>query len=350
MPWRVPTLEEVRATILRGIQNANPSADVSADSDHWVRATGTASAILGLYQHQEWIARQIIPDLADPDWLERHTGRYGIQRRAAARATGTIRLSGTSGTVVASGLEGKVGDVSYLTTAGGTIGAGGTLDVAAQAAAAGAGGNADPATVMSLVSPPVGVDNQATIVAMTGGADIEGDDSLLARLLDRIRMPPHGGAAHDYRAWALQVSGVRDAYIYTERRHYRSVDVVIVAQGGLPSAQLVADVQAIIDVERPVTADALVFGPTAVAVAVTANLVLSGTTLASATEKIRAALEAYFATLKPGDTAYRNRIAAIIADTPGVVDFDLTAPAANVVTVVDAAQIQLATLGAVTLT
>ena len=60
-------------------------------------------------------------------------------------------------------------------------------------------------------------------------------------------------------------------------------------------------------------------------------------------------LAAYFATLIPGDTVYRNRIAALIQDQAGVVDFTLTEPAANVAMLVDTSAVQLASLGTVAL-
>ena len=70
-------------------------------------------------------------------------------------------------------------------------------------------------------------------------------------------------------------------------------------------------------------ADCLVVAPTAEPVAVTAALTLSGTTLATATAQITQALAEYFASLAPGATVIRTRIAALIADTAGVVDFVL---------------------------
>ena len=64
-------------------------------------------------------------------------------------------------------------------------------------------------------------------VDVTGGADIESDASLLARYLTDMRLPPAGGAKHDYAKWALEVAGVTDAYVFVQRRNNRSVDVVI---------------------------------------------------------------------------------------------------------------------------
>ncbi|MES2237608.1 MAG: baseplate J/gp47 family protein [Pseudomonadota bacterium] len=306
----------------------------------------------GLYQHQQWLVRQLFADTADADQLDRIAGLYGITRLPAAAATGTINFSGVVGSAIPAGTEAKtLTGIAFVTTAAGTVGAGGTAAVPAQASVAGSAGNQSVATVLTLTAAPAGVNSAATIVTMTGGADVESDTSLLARLLFRLRNPPHGGASNDYYLWAIAVAGVAAAYVYSNRRGLGTTDVIIMATGGLPSAPLIASVQAAIDSVRPVQADALVLAPTAVNVAVTAVLTLAaGTTLATATAAINAALAAYFATLKPGDTVIVNRIRALMQDTIGVVDFTLTAPAANVITLVDATHSELARLGAVTLT
>lgn len=351
MPFITKNYETVRADILRDIENLLSSASTGADSDYAIRANAVASGIEGLYQHQQWAARQILPDSADTDYLERYAGMFGITRKIASVAIGSLNFTGTPGSSIPLGTEAKtVAGIAFVTTVAGVIGAGGTANVAAQASVAGAGGNQSPGVALTLTAAPSGVISAAMISVMVGGVDVESDSDLLARLLYRLRNPPHGGAAHDYIAWALEVSGVTAAYSYPLRRGLGTVDVIIATTGGLPSVQLVADTQAHIDGLRPLTADCLVFAPTAVPVNVTASLTLSGATLADATSAIQVALAAYFAGFKPGDTAYRNRIASIIQGITGVVDFNLTSPAANVTTVVDNANTEMPTLGVVTLT
>jgi uncharacterized phage protein gp47/JayE len=337
---------------LRDIRNQLVDADVSVDSDWYVRACAVASAITGLYQHQAWIARQILPDTADTEYMERWASLFGLARLPASSATGTLRISGTAGSVVTGGAEVQTAaGTRYTLVAGGTIGGGGTLDVLIDAATAGAAGNLSSGATLTLSAPPAGVTAAALLMTdLTGGADIEADAALLARLLRRIQNPPHGGAAHDYETWAREVPGVAGAWVLPLRRGIGSVDVAVMAAGGLPSAQLVADTQAYISARRPVTADCLVVAPTAVPVAVTAVLDISGTTLVTATAQITQALAEYVAALPPGGTVVRNRIAALIADTAGVVDFTLSAPAANVTTTADDSAVEIPTLGTVTLT
>ncbi|MHB1333381.1 MAG: baseplate J/gp47 family protein [Sulfuriferula sp.] len=352
MPFLTLDYQAIRDGILRDISNQEPTASTGADSDYAIRANASGSAIEGVYQHQQWIARQIFPDTADSDNLERFGARYKIYRLQAVAATGSIDFSGTPGAADPVGTESKAIDgVAFVTTAAGVIGAGGTVNIAAQAAVAGAAGNKAAGTALMLTAAPPGVLSQAAINTMTGGADAEANAALLARILFRLQNPPCGGAAHDYYAWAIEVSGVSAAYVYSNRRGLGTTDVIILATGGLPSAGLVTSVQSHIDGVRPVQADFLVFGPTAVAVNITAALTLAaGYLLADVAAAINTALDAYFATLKPGGTCYINRIRAIISDTPGVVDFNLTAPAGNVATLVDATHTEIAVKGVVALT
>ena len=348
MPFAVLEMPASRDAILRDMANQVPGAAVGVDSDHGVRAAGMAAAIEGLYQYQAWITRQILPDTADPDWLERHANLHGITRLAATRATGTITFTGAAGSVIGVGVEAKtLGGVAYVTTASGTIGAGGSVSLAAQASVTGLAGNAAAGTAVTLTSAPAGVQSSAVLgSAMTGGTDVETDAALLDRLLFRLRNPPQGGAAHDYVAWAESIDGVSAAYVYPMRRGEGTVDVAIMTAGGVPSPALIAQVQAYIDTVRPVTAQCLVLAPVPVPVTVSATLTLAdGYTLADVSGRLSGAITAYFDGLAPGATVVKTRLESLISITAGVMDFTLTSPAANVVARVDATHLELATLG-----
>ena len=62
MPYDIPDFEEIRNRILRDTRNFDRYAHITPDSDHYIRASATASAVEGLYDHQSWITRQIFPD------------------------------------------------------------------------------------------------------------------------------------------------------------------------------------------------------------------------------------------------------------------------------------------------
>lgn len=352
MPFTTPLLSDIRAELLRDLQNQQPDADVAVDSDNYVRATVVASAIEGLYQHQQWIVRQIFPDTSDAEQLDRHAQLHGITRKAAAAATGSITFTGTPGSAIGAGIEAKTVDgLAFVTTASGSVGGGGTVSLAARAVLPGAAGNVAASTALTLTSPPAGVASAATVVSMTGGVDTEADTDLLARLLDVLRNPPAGGNAYDYRRWALEVAGVESAFVYPLRRGIGKVDVVVVAAGdGLPSVQLLADVQAYIDSRRPVGCkDFLALAPTELVVPVTAQVSLAaGATLVGVTALIEDALAEYFNGLNPGETAVKSQIEALISDLSGVADRVVTLPGANVVPTVNTSLVEWCRLGAVT--
>ena len=352
MPFPTKDYRQIRADILRDITNQRPDAYTGDDSDFAVRANAGGSAIEGLYEHQKWISRQIFADTADEDILEtKHANPRGIYRKAATFATGMVRFTGTVGIAVPIGTECKTtGGIAIITTATGEIGVGGTVDIAAKAVLTGLAGNQVASTALTLMDAPAGVQSQATIVAMTGGTEVETPAELLARVLYDMRLPPSGGAPHDYYKWAISVPGVTDAYIFTQRRSANSVDVVIETIGGLPSAQLIADTLAYINSMRPPCVDLLVMGPTLVPVNIVGVTTLSGVTLVDATVSITSLLQAYFTALEMGEVVRRVKILSLITSVKGVIDINLTSPAANVQPLADATHSEIATLGTVTLT
>lgn len=81
MPFQ-KTFDELLNAILTDYRNQFPEADTSKGSLIFIRATATASALWGLYQHQQWIATQAFPDTADIEALEHHAWLRGVTRKA----------------------------------------------------------------------------------------------------------------------------------------------------------------------------------------------------------------------------------------------------------------------------
>lgn len=348
MAFTPPPYAEILAGILRDIANLQPDAAVTADSDFGVRAAGTAAAVEGLHQHLQWIARQMFPDTADTDTLEIQAGLRGLTRKRATTGAGAARLYGTPGAAVPLGTEAKtVSGQALATSEVGTIGLDGTALVPVLASLAGVSGNVAEGAALTLISAPSGVLSQAEVAtALVGGTDAETDAGLLARLLDVLQSPPAGGNKADWRRWAMAVDGVTAAYVFPLRRGIGTVDVCITSGGGLPSAETLGAVRLHLDEERPTAVrNFAVFGPELLPVAVQAQVRLSGLTLTQAQPLIEAALNAYFATLEPGDPVYLSRLETAISGVPGVVDRIVTAPAANV----NVTATQWARLGVVTL-
>ena len=328
----VPTLEEIRASILRDYQTYYPNADISEDSDAYARASSLAACAEGIYAHQKWLIKQFFPDTADTAFLEKHAGLRGLRRRNATYAAGKgATVSGNPDAVIAIGLQIKTEDGRfYETTERAVISTDGTAVVAVRSLATGAAQNIKTATKGTFMAAPVGVSSDVVLNDVVGGTNKESDSSLLERLLNKIRRPAAGGNRYDYKDWALDVDGVEQAYVYPLRRGLGTVDIAITADNGVPSDDTVRRAQEYIDQERPVTAkESKVVKPDVTKVNFNIQVKISGVALNDIKTAIRNALTDYFNGLIPGDDLIVSQCEAVVSDLIGVVDRRFVAPNAN---------------------
>lgn len=328
----VPTLEEIRASILRDYQTYYPNADTSEDSDAYARASSLAACAEGIYAHQKWLIKQFFPDTADTTFLEKHAGLRGLRRRNATYAAGKgATVSGNPDAVIAVGLQIKTEDGRfYETTESAVITASGSVIVAVRSLATGAAQNIKTATKGSFMAAPVGVSTDVVLNDVVGATNAESDSSLLERLLNKIRRPAAGGNKYDYKDWALEVDGVEQAYVYPLRRGLGTVDIAITADNGVPSDDTVRHAQEYIDQERPVTAkESKVVKPDVTKVNFNIQVKISGVALNDIKTAINNALRDYFNGLIPGDDLIVSQCEAVINNLIGVVDRRFIAPTAN---------------------
>ena len=338
MPFAKPTLKTLLDRAIADINARLPNADARlAFSNLNVLANVQSGGVSGLYGFLDWISNQVIPDTAEVEFLQRWASVWGINRKAATPATGNVTFSGTSGLIIPTGaLLVRSDGIQYLTTADVTL-SNGTGAGPVVAATNGASTSALAATALNLVSPVVGVNSAVTVAAggLTGGADVEADDSLRARLIERIQNPPHGGDAQDYVNWALEVSGVTRAWVYPAEAGLGTVTVRFVRDNDgtgaaiIPDAGEVATVQAYLDARRPVTAIGLATPPTYTAL----NFSIQG--LNPSTVAVKAAVEAelrdlIFRESIPGGTILLSHIRAAISAATGETDYALISPYVNV--------------------
>lgn len=328
----VPTLEEIRDSILRDYQTYYPNADISEDSDAYARASSLAACAEGIYAHQKWLIKQFFPDTADTEFLEKHAGLRGLRRRNATYAAGKgATVSGNPDAVIAVGLQIKTDDGRfYETTESAVISSEGTTVVAVRSLATGAAQNIKTATKGSFMAAPVGVSSDVVLNDVVGGTNKESDSSLLERLLNKIRRPAAGGNRYDYKNWALNVDGVEQAYVYPLRRGLGTVDIAITADNDVPNDDTVRRAQAYIDDERPVTAkESKVVKPDVTKVNFNIQVKISGVALNDIKTAIKNALQDYFNGLIPGDDLIVSQCEAVVSDLIGVVDRHFVAPNAN---------------------
>lgn len=335
MSFSRPTLADIIDRIKSDIETRLSTGKLTPRSFLAIIGTALGGAVHLLHGHIVWATKQLFPDSAEKEYLERWASIWGVDRTAAVFASGAIEVTGTDGSVVPSGTRFKRADgVFFITTESGVIAAG-SDSIAAKAVNAGEDGNTEEGTSLSLVNSVSGVDTDAAAGTggITNGQDAETDESLRSRLLDRIQQPPHGGAYFDYVKWALEVTGVTRAWAYPLANGPGSVTVTFVQDGEddiIPDAAKVAEVQAYIDddTRRPVTAYVTVFAP--VAVPMDFDIILS-----PSTAEVQAAVQASLQELiereaEPGGTILISHIREAVSVAAGENDHFLNSPSANV--------------------
>lgn len=297
-----------------------------------VLARTHAGAVDGLYGHQGFLARQLMPDTAEAEYLDRWATIWGVPRKAAAAAAGVVTVTGVTGAIIGAGVLLARVDGALFATNGRAVLVGGTAQIAVTAIAAGVAGVTPAGAQLTFASPVSGVTAIAiTAAGLGGGADEEADSALLARLLTRIRTPPQGGSRSDFVAWALTYPAASRAWCYQDWMGPGTVGVTFVCEGRADIIPLQADLDAmaaLLEPLRPVAAKAVVFSPTPQPV----DLLIGAT---PDNGEVRAAIVEELADLfrreaEPGGTIYLSRINEAISLAAGEYDHRTYSPAADI--------------------
>jgi uncharacterized phage protein gp47/JayE len=282
MAIEVPT----KAALLRGYERVLRSLDsdiaVNKDTDAGIRGVLLVELLYGLhYEHGKTHDDLFLSAKTTTEAIEAHAeARFGPNpRKGATKSSGTaaLDLTGTAATVLAVGERLVASDgTEFQNTTGGTLDANGDLTVNIESIDTGTIANRDAGETLTFVSPPAGIEAEATLgVDCDGAVDQESDGELLARVLDAWRNPAAAGRFSDFRQWANKVEGVAAAYCYGPhssdtdgRRGIGIVDVAIVKSGQgsdrIPSSTLQDAVDDYIEDRRPsCTKDFSVLLPTA---------------------------------------------------------------------------------------
>ena len=266
-------------------------------------------------------------------YLDLRCEEHGISRKEAQKATGVVKITGTPGIVIPAGtLAATEADaatstpsVEFETTEEVKLSSDGMATVAIAAVEAGAQGNVAASAIKLLMTSVGGVAGITNEAETSGGADIESDEALLARLMAKIRQPATSGNAAQYRQWALEVPGIGDARVFPTWNGPGTVKLVLANQTGKPAgADLVAEVAAYVESVRPIGATVTVASAEQKSIAVAAKVTLaSGYTLQDAQNSYEALVEDYFQ-----ETAFKTsyvsyaKLGTLLLDVPGIVDYE----------------------------
>jgi len=341
MVWPLISRRDRRAQVRDDVATHLPGADATVPNSV-LRVVSEAQANLAHDNdlHLDWVARQMMPDTAEGEFADRWGAIWLPDgRKAASFAAGAVTVTGSIGATVATGAEltapafdaeGAALSLLFEVVAGVTL-TSTSATVQVRALTAGAAGNLDEGAKLSFTLAPGGIDGAATVAApgLAGGADQENDTDFVARYIDRIQQPPHGGSAHDYVQWMLEVPGVTRAWAAQEMGVGTvtcrfMMDEARAAFSGFPQTEDIDLVAAYLDSRRPVTAaDLFVVAPTAQAL----NLTI--TDITSDTPEVRANIALELAEMlrargRPGSMIFASWIREAISTATGEDHHDIS--------------------------
>jgi len=329
MPWTTPTLRDTRRLTRDYVLSQLGAKSMVPNSVLRIMSDAMAGLTHLTFLYLDWLAKQLMPDTAEQEWLDRHgviwlTNADGSKgRKAATYANGTVQFEGTDGVIIPVGttMTGANG-LQYQTVTEGEVSSGGFGTSEAVALTSGADGNLLDGDTLDLNPAIPGITLATLLGDMTGGVDQETDDQLRERILFRIQNPPMGGSQADYVRWTMAVAGVTRAWAACEIGPGTMtvrflMDDLYPDNYGLPQQQDIETVENYIDTMRPVTVkDCFVMAPILFFYDITIrNLTNDDPTVRARIETSIKDME--FERSKPGQTWYRSWVDEAISQAVG---------------------------------
>lgn len=328
MPYISPTLSELLTRTRSDIEARTGVSNIATEGV----SSSAAGNAYGLHGRLRWIARNIVPHLADADILLKHCEFWGVWRKQAAAAAGELVVDVVGEAVIDVGTRWQRADgVIVESTSAVMLSAASSVSVPVQAVEAGTAGNTAAGVKFELISPIVNVKSTAAVAegAISGGAAIESIDSLRSRLLFRVQYPPSGGTIHDYVRWAMECAGVTRAWcLDTPGRNV--ITVLFVLDGQADIFPTDSDCQRVNDyitshtnpltnqIEgKPPCVELITKGPTKRPL----NPVIRISPKTPATQAaVETALNDLLVEAEPGEVVYLSKLSAAVATAGGVND------------------------------
>jgi len=329
-----PPLPDLITQIRNDILSRFQSDEVLRRADAEVYSRTVAAAVNSLYGYLDYLARNMLPDLADESWLYRHGNLKKCPRKQPAAATGWARWDGaTDGVSIAAGVELQRDDQVVFVTTAAAKAAGGILRIPVECETAGMTGNTDDGIKLTLISPVSGLSSTALADTIAGGSDLEDVEQWRARIIDRWYYIPQSGADPDYVEWAESVAGITRAWPLRNWDGPGTVGVMCATDDDMDPTPTAAQLQSVTDYitpKSPVAGSSLfVFGPTLKTV--NFQILLNPDTTDTRTA-VQSELKAFLKRDgQPNGTLEISRMNEAISSAAGEYSHTLLAPSADIV-------------------
>ncbi|MDM2993962.1 MULTISPECIES: baseplate J/gp47 family protein [unclassified Citrobacter] len=342
-----PELPQLIATIRSDLLTRFQQDVVLRRMDAEVYARVQAAAVHTLYGYLDYLARNMLPDLCDEDWLYRHARIKRCPRKDAVAASGFARWDGLGGTpTLPAGTQIQRDDQVTFTTTQTVTASDGLLRVPVVADVAGSAGNTDDGTALRLGTPVSGIPSTGYADTLNGGDDVEELETWRARVMERYYWTPQGGADPDYVIWAKEIAVITRAWTF---RHYQGIGTVGVMVATSDPANPAPGDDIVQAVREHILPRAPVAGSGLFVFAAAEKVIPVTIALAKDTPEIRTAVTAELNSLmlrdgQPSGKVYVSRISEAISLATDEVAHQLRAPTVDVVL----GQTELPVLGDIT--
>ncbi len=186
-----------------------------------------------LYKELIEILKRAFVQSSYDEYLDYLGEQFGVTRKKEAKATGTVLFTGETNTVIPSGLLiSTTGDsmsepVEFITVEQAVIGASGQAYVKIEALNGGTKGNVPINTINMICNYVNGLSAVINETPTSGGTDIEDDDSLRNRILEKVREYLTGGSIGDYKKRAKEVAGVGKVSVVPSKYGAGTVSIAV---------------------------------------------------------------------------------------------------------------------------
>lgn len=218
--------------------NPSQSLSIVTGSDAYIWADAIALELENTEAQAQVLTREILPDQADTDYLNRHGVVNGVARDPAIPWTGIMKISGPPSATVTFGTSvltyngisyGSFKDISTgapitFVVLGGFGGGG----MRATANIPGSITSLPDGAVLTWSSAPANTLSTASVATtgdfpaggtITPGEDQESDASYAQRIIAKLQSRPASGNRADWQAWCEAFAGVLTAYVYPLYSH-----------------------------------------------------------------------------------------------------------------------------------
>ncbi len=328
---------------------------VEHDSDTAIKFKVIASEILQLYDRLAFCNKQMFPNTADGEYLEKHGAIRGIFKKRASKSTGKIILKcktpATAPMLIPKGTlctSSQGSGLMFETIADVTLKKNATYAVAEVCSTVvGAHTNIAPYHIDVLVTGIAGIASIENTEKTKGGADDEPDDMFRERVIEAFNKISNGANLSYYEQFAKSKPDIWYAKAMFTPNASNEVELYVENRTHTLSALIIADLQAEIETVRALGMKVTVKRPTEklIAVNVTAKVVNMANEV-TYNSLIFNALEDTISQLKIGQRYSPAKVAQKLLEIEGVTDISITNPTQPV----PVAYNQIAELGQVAIT